>query len=204
MSVPRQSGFVAIVPAAGSSRRMGRDKLLLPWRDTVVLGSVANALRAGGAVKVVVVAAAENLEVQTWVRDHGHALAVNAVPQRGMLSSILEGLDVLGGVVDLTSRGTGLLVCPGDHAGLEASTVVALGAVLDDGATLSFPSYAGRRGHPLAIASSLLAEIPLLDPGVGLRQLISRYAADAVDLPVTDPAVVRDLDTPADYESALS
>ena len=203
MSEPT-GGFVAVVPAAGSSRRMGRDKLLLPWRDTVVLGSVADALRAAGAATVVVVASAENFEVQTWVRDHGHTLAVNAAPQRGMLSSILVGLEALGGVVDLTSRGAGLLVCPGDHAGLEVSTVVALGAALGEGAVLAFPSYSGRPGHPLAIAPALLDEIRRLDPGVGLRQLVSRHAADAVEIPVTDPAVARDLDTPEDYESAPS
>ena len=45
---------MAIVPAAGASRRMGRDKLLLPWRRTVVLGAVLRNVAAAvhGAVPI--------------------------------------------------------------------------------------------------------------------------------------------------------
>jgi molybdenum cofactor cytidylyltransferase len=39
---------LAILPAAGSSRRMGRPKLLLPWGETTVVGAVVAALRGAG------------------------------------------------------------------------------------------------------------------------------------------------------------
>ena len=87
----------AIVPAAGSSSRMGRPKLLLPYRDTTVAGALLATLRRAGVERIVLVAAAADAALQAWARDAGVTVAVNEQPERGMLSSILAGLDALGG-----------------------------------------------------------------------------------------------------------
>jgi molybdenum cofactor cytidylyltransferase len=193
----------AIVPAAGESRRMGRDKLLLPWGETVVLGSVLDALAAAGAEPVVVVASPHNRRLRAWLEERGAASTENPRPERGMLSSVLAGLVALGGADRLAATATGLLVCPGDHAGLEPDTVRSLCAALEAGAPLAAPVYRGRRGHPLAIATRLTPEIPALDPEVGLRQLVTRHTDDLVEITVDDPAVIRDLDTLDEYRAAL-
>ena len=198
-----ESGVVAIVPAAGSSRRMGTDKLLLEWEDTVVLGSVLDALEGGGAEPVLVVASPRNRRLRAWIADRGASSAVNPRPERGMLSSVLAGLEALGGAERVAARASGLLVCPGDHAGLEPASVRSLCDALDAGAPLAVPVYRRRRGHPLAIAAGLIREIPGLDYGVGLRQLVARHESDLVEIPVDDPAVVRDLDTPDEYRDTL-
>ncbi|MFY9823290.1 MAG: NTP transferase domain-containing protein, partial [Thermoanaerobaculia bacterium] len=39
---------IAVLPAAGASRRMGRPKLLLPFRGGPLVAAVVSALRAGG------------------------------------------------------------------------------------------------------------------------------------------------------------
>ena len=41
----------AVIPAAGSSRRMGRDKLLLPWGDRTLLGTTEH-VYSGDPAKV--------------------------------------------------------------------------------------------------------------------------------------------------------
>ena len=46
---------VALLPGAGASRRMGRPKLLLPYRDGTIVGSVVQALRGGGVSTIVLV-----------------------------------------------------------------------------------------------------------------------------------------------------
>ena len=40
--------IAAIVLAAGLSKRMGRPKLSLPWRDTTVIGQVVAVLTVAG------------------------------------------------------------------------------------------------------------------------------------------------------------
>lgn len=140
-------------------------------------------------------------ELQAWSRERGVLIAVNPDPERGMLSSIWVGLAVLGGAEDLAARDVPLLVCPGDLPLLRGETVRRVLAALNEGSgRLVVPVYEGRRGHPLGISPALLPEIPRLDPAVGLRQLLDLHAAELLELPVDDPGVIREVDTPEDYE----
>lgn len=194
--------LAAVVPAAGRSERMGRDKLLLPWGESVVVGAVVEALRGGGVERVAVVAAADNDRLVRWARSRDVILAINPRPERGMLSSILEGIEALGGVEDLVAGRCGLLICPGDHPALRDETVRAVAAALGEGVAVAVPVVSGRRGHPLGIAPRLLGDILRLDPGVGLRELLELHPAHEVV--VDDPGALLDVDRPADYERALA
>jgi molybdenum cofactor cytidylyltransferase len=192
---------LAIVPAAGASRRMGRPKLLLPYGTSTLVGSLASALRAGGASPVVIVAAPDDTELQDWARAFGAVVVVIPDPERGMLSSIREGLAALGGADRLAQRGEVVLVAPGDLPALRPGTVAELlWRRAAAGARLAVPAYDGRRGHPLAIAPDLLPEIETLDLSIGLKQLLERHAAAVLEVPVDDPGAVRDVDTPEDYQ----
>jgi len=196
---------LAIVPAAGASRRMGRPKLLLPYGTSTIVGSLASALRAGGASPVVIVAAAGDVELQEWARAFGAVVAVNPDPDRGMLSSIREGLAALGGADRLAQRGEVVLVAPADLPAVRPGTVAEiLWRRAAAGAPLAVPTVHGRRGHPLAIAPDLLSEIGTLDLSVGLKQLLERHAAAVLEVPVDDPGSVRDVDTPEDYRQISS
>ena len=191
---------LAIVPAAGASRRMGRPKLLLPYGQTTLAGALTSALRAGGASPVVVVTAPGDTELQEWARGAGHQVAVNPDPERGMLSSIREGLAAAGGTAWLAERGEVVLVAPADLPALRPATVAEiLWRRAAAGAPLAVPTFLGKRGHPLAIAPKLLAEIDTLDPSIGLKELLERHAAAVLEVPVDDPGAVRDVDTPEDY-----
>lgn len=192
---------LAIVPAAGASRRMGRPKLLLPYGKSTIVGSLASALRAGGASPVVIVAASGDTGLQEWARGFGATVAVNPDPERGMLSSIREGLAALGGAARLAGRGEVVLVAPADLPAVRPGTVAELlWRRVAAGAPLAVPTFQGQRGHPLAIAPELLAEIGALDLSIGLKQLLERHAEAVLEVPVDDPGAVRDVDTPEDYQ----
>ena len=196
---------LAIVPAAGASRRMGQPKLLLPYGKTTILGALTAALRAGGASPVVIVAAPDDAELQEHARGFGATVAVNPDPERGMLSSIREGIAALGGAARLAQRGEVVLVAPADLPALRPATVAELlWRRAAAGAPLAVPLSQDKRGHPLAIAPDLLPEIESLDLSVGLKQLLERHAAAVLEVPVDDPGAVRDVDTPDDYQSLLS
>jgi len=203
----------AIVPAAGASRRMGRPKLLLPYGHGTVLGALVAALQAAGVSPIVVVAAAGDTEMRTWCTTAAAAaakataapvgelrVALNAAPERGMLSSIRAGLAALGGAGTLAGGRPPLLVCPGDLPALRPETVVELlRRRAAAGAALAVPVHRGRRGHPLAVAPALVPEIESLDPGRGLRQLLDLHPGELLTVEVDDPGCVADLDTPEDY-----
>lgn len=192
---------VALLPAAGASRRMGRPKLLLPFRGGTLVGSLVASLRGGGVSTVVLVTAPGDEDLQAWARDAGVAVAVNPAPERGMLSTILEGLEALGGAAALARRGELLLVSPADLPAVRPDTIARLiREATESGAPLALPVYRGKRGHPLAITPELIPEIETLDPAVGLRQLRDRHEAGLLQIEVEDAGVVLDVDTPEEYE----
>jgi molybdenum cofactor cytidylyltransferase len=194
---------VAILPAAGESRRMGRAKLLLPFKGGPLVAGVVNALLGGGVDEIVLVTSPGDEELRGWARWAGLASAVNPDPSRGMLSSIREGIAVLGGAAELARREAILLVSPADLPNLRAATVAGLlRRMRESGAPIAEPVFHGRRGHPLAIAPALIPEIDMLDPNVGLKQLRDRHAADLLEIEVEDAGVAQDVDTPEDYERA--
>ena len=193
---------VAILPAAGASRRMGRPKLLLPFRGGPLVAGVVEALRGGAGVdEVVLVIAPGDDPLRDWARQAGITVTVNPHPERGMLSTLQEGIAALGGSAELARRGVMLLVSPADLPNLQASTVTdsSAGHGESRGRTPRRPVYQGKRGHPLVIAPALIPEIDTLDPEVGLRQLRDRYEADLLEIGVEDAGVVQDVDTPEDY-----
>lgn len=184
---------MAILPAAGASRRMGRPKLLLPFRGGTVVGSLVQALREGGISGIVLVTAPDDEALRTWAAEAGVRTVVNPDPSRGMLSSIREGIAAAPGYQQI-------VVCPADLPALRASTVAAVLAAAADGRhLLTVASYQGRRGHPLVIAPMLISEIKTLDLSVGLRELLDRYPDLVHEVEVDDPGAVHDIDTPEEY-----
>ena len=192
--------IAAIVPAAGASRRMGRPKLLLPVGGTVVVARVVKALRSGGVHRIVLVIAPGDIELTSWAGASEVELAVNPNPSRGMLSTVVAGLEQLGGAVPEV-----LLVAPGDLPRLTSADVRRLLAARSErDAGLAVPVFRGRRGHPLAIARRLIAEVLILDPEVGLRQLLALHPDELCEVESDSPGVLADLDTPEDYQRLLS
>jgi molybdenum cofactor cytidylyltransferase len=170
---------------------MGRPKLLLPFRDGTVVGSLIRALREGGVSEIFLVIAPGDETLRAWGAEAGVRIAVNPDPERGMLSTILEGIAVAG------DKET-LVVCPADLPALLPSTVR---TVLAQQSPLALPSYQGRRGHPLVISPELIPEIRTLHLNVGLRELLDRHPDSLRVVEVDDPGCVRDVDTPEDYQA---
>ena len=194
---------VAILPAAGASRRMGRPKLLLPVGGRPMVAGVVEALRGGGVGEVVLVTAPGDEALQAWAREAGVTLAVNPDPERGMLSTIREGIAALGGSAGLARRGEILLVSPADLPNLRAGTVAELlRRMAETGAPIGVPVFHGKRGHPLAIAPRLIPEIDSLDPNVGLKQVRDRHEAELLEVQTEDSGAIQDVDTPEEYERA--
>jgi len=190
---------IALLPAAGASRRMGRPKLLLPFGSSTVIGSLVASFRAAGIERIVVVAAPGDLPLQDWVRRSGLILAINSDPERGMLSSIQEGLAAIGGVLRWREP---LLISPADLPALQPETIRAtLAALRASGIALAWPTYRGKNGHPLAIAPEAVAEIPTLDSAIGLKQLRERFAGRTIEVAVDDAGAVSDVDTAEEYEA---
>ncbi|MFO0959783.1 MAG: nucleotidyltransferase family protein [Isosphaeraceae bacterium] len=194
----------ALIPAAGRSRRMGRPKLILPLADgRSVIESVIRALRGGGANPIfLVVPPADEPGSAELARIGGEAGAVVIVCPEAtsdMKETVLVGLSYL------ESSAPGILLVPGDSPGITAEVVDRVRwAFLEDPATVVIPTHDGKRGHPVALPRSLCGRIAALPPDRGINVLIRDPASVVRELPIPEPGISEDLDTPDDYRRWLA
>lgn len=197
------SNLFAIIPAAGHSRRMGRPKLLLPWRGTTVIAHLVSELQAAGVTRIYVVLRANDEALYSAVG------AANAIPVQPLIdppdmrTSVEHGLKFAAEEPE-SSAGAGWLLIPADHPIVSRTTVIELQANWQpDQRQILIPTYQGRRGHPTLFSSHFASEVPTIPADCGLNWLVRQNESVIREVPVTDSGVIVDLDTPEDYESLL-
>jgi molybdenum cofactor cytidylyltransferase len=201
----------AIVLAAGESRRMGTQKLLLPFGDTTVVGAVVRTALASRVGRTLVVLGADCDAIRHGLDPPGK-IGVSAAPgpirgiefvvnqdyPLGMLSSIQAGFTAL------PDDAQAAVVLLGDQPFIASRVVDEVLAAYEAGAKgIVIPIFQGRRGHPVLIDLKYRDEVLEIDPAEGLRRLIVAHPDDIFEVDVADPDILRDLDTPEDYQERV-
>ncbi|MGH9399706.1 MAG: nucleotidyltransferase family protein [Thermoanaerobaculia bacterium] len=187
----------AVVVAAGLSRRMGGEKILLRFGGATVLERVLSTLAAADLSDCVVVLRPDVPQAAEIARRAGARVVINPRPQDEMLLSIRMG------IAQISPETDAFYVWPADHPAVAAETLGRLAGEAGRG-RVALPVHAGRRGHPALIGSDLIDDIADIPEGSGLRHLWRARPEVLVDVPVNDPGVLLDLDTPEDYERWIS
>ncbi len=188
----------AIVLAAGRSRRMGTQKLLLPFAGQTVIGHVVDQALAGQVRRVIAVAADEHGPVASALSNKRVGLVVNPDVEGEMLSSVRVGLRAL------SADASAALIVLGDQPSLRGERVRRLIDSFETGNNgIVAPIYNGKRGHPLLIAARYFAELQTCYDDVGLRGLLTAHSGYIGEVAVTDSGLLADMDYPEDYQREL-
>jgi molybdenum cofactor cytidylyltransferase len=200
---------------------MGEPKQLLPWGDRTVLGTVAYHLAEAGASPVLCVVGHRADEMAAALGDAPAQLLRNPDYLLGeMLSSYQVGVRYLISLFTSPSDSTTVLSSPSattaSFSGPFLGTLLALGdqphvpvAVIRQVLTAAratpdqivMPSYAMRRGHPFYFPARLWPELLALSFEQTLREVTQRHQAEITYINVDSDAILRDIDTPGDYQS---
>ena len=78
------------------------------------------------------------------------------------------------------------------------SSIAAVRDALAAGAPLAAPYFRARRGHPVGLSAAFYEELIALRGDEGAKKLLAARARELVKIPVGDPGVIRDIDTPGD------
>lgn len=194
----------AIILAAGESARMGRPKALLDWRGQPFIEHVCDALRRAGVEdRVVVLGRASHEILAAWV-PAGEKVAVNLHPEHGQLSSLRCGL------LDASETAEAFMVCLADQPTVPVDTykrIIEFWLNNKDSIVIPRTIRAAdsklKRGHPIMIPAahrSLCFEAPL---DKGLHWVTHHPSVKIADLEVKDTEIIRDIDTPEDYEALV-
>ena len=185
----------AVVLAAGRSTRMGRPKQTLPWGETTIIGQVVRQLRRAQIDEIVVVTGGARAEVEAALNGSGARLVFNPDFEQGEMASSLQA-----GLRELPQNCQAALAVLADQPQIQVEVITAVVQRWRETlAPIVAPSYQMRRGHPLLFDRAEWAAIRLLPPGANPRDYL-RQAAGLEYVAVNTDSILRDLDTPADYE----
>lgn len=206
---------VGILLAAGRGRRFDptgrRNKLmqLLPDQTPVALQSLRTLRQAVDTVVAVVAPGA--LKVQALLQNEGVPVVVCETADSGMAESLKAALQasLALGPGSATAAGAhaapatrhslaGWVVALADMPFVQADTPRALAAAVRGGARVAVPVFNGKRGNPVAFSRFCLPDLMALSGDAGARGLLG--APDVLRIPVSDPGVLRDIDTPGDLD----
>lgn len=188
--------LAAVVPAAGLSRRMGQEKILLPYGRSTLLETILETLAAAGITDVVAVLRPDLPEAAERANRAGARVLINAHPEEEMIISIRLGLEALSPEI------RAVFIWPADHPAVSLATIELLARRADPARAL-LPSYRSRRGHPALIGRDLLPSIEKIPPREGLRHLWRMRPKALIEVPVEDQGVVQNVDTPEDYRQLI-
>ena len=196
MSSQTDRFVTGLVLGAGGSKRLGRPKQLLPYRDGTLLGHVVGVARRCPFDQFVVAIGGAADGVRANVDLAGADVVVNDAYGAGCSSSIAAAL----GVVD--PRCDVMVLMLGDQPGVTAATVAAL--LEGRGrAPLAICRYDDGRGHPIAFARSVFVDLAGLHGDKGVWKLLDQRAGDVTEVPVAGQ-IPLDVDTPEDYQAVLA
>jgi molybdenum cofactor cytidylyltransferase len=201
MKANRESrALAAIVLAAGLSSRMKENKLLLPWKNSTVIGWVVSQLVKVGMRRIFVVTGRDANDVESLTSFPGVQHIYNKLYADGeMLHSLQAGLKMLPDDVDAA------LVVLGDQPQIEIETIQLVARAFEDNPNckLILPSFQNRRGHPWIVARELWDEIISMEPPVNLRTFLQRYSDEITYVLINTTTIFADIDTPQDYQESL-
>jgi len=170
---------------------MGTPKALLPWQTLSFLESIYQNCQAAGISSVVIVTGFHDSIVRTAHQHLDAAWIKNPTPEHGMLSSIRCGLNAL-------PSQTSFMLCLVDHPAVQEATY----QILIDNARhdkIIIPIYSSRRGHPVIFGADFFPQLQEGDCPEGARSVLRAHPDALHEIPVHDPAILWDIDTPEEY-----
>ncbi len=181
----------ALILAAGHSTRMGHPKALTDLDGQTALARIVEACEAAGLARPLVVVGFDAASIRA---HHAHLevdWATNPAPDAGRTGSIQCGLRA-------APDGDSILLAPIDHPLVSATTLRTLMATSGE---VVIPTFEGRGGHPIRLGRVAQSAILESDPATPLRDALRGIPTTRV--PVDDPGIHANLDTPADVARAL-
>lgn len=184
-----------ILLAAGESRRMGSPKALLHYQGQTFIERLCAAFLAAGVDELIVVLGARAEEIGRALPVHPAIRSVvNSRYFQGQLSSLMVGIGALS--PDSEAAVVNLV----DHPLVTAETINALlSSFHETPLPILIASYQGRRGHPVLFSRQVYGEILAAPLDQGAKVVVRKDPARVRELPLDDPGILADIDTPEDY-----
>jgi molybdenum cofactor cytidylyltransferase len=188
--------ITAIILAAGESKRMGQPKMLLPWGNDTVLSHVIKLFQEAGLEDILVITGGAKDQVEKAIAPLKVRTIFNKQFADGeMLTSIQCGISAL------ARQTQAVLIGLGDQPQVQAGSVrMVCDAYRKSKSQIVVPSFNMRRGHPWLVERSLWNDFMDIKSPQSPRDFLNTHNEKIQYVPVEDPGILADLDTPEDYQ----
>jgi molybdenum cofactor cytidylyltransferase len=192
-----EGAHVAIVLAAGGSRRLGRAKQLLTRDGETLVHRVVRLAAATRPLRLLLVTGA----YADQVREAIAGLEVETVFNEDWSVGLASSLRVVASALEACDAPCLILGCDQPALGQDHLQRLLEGAA-SSVARCSATSHGNAPGIPAVVTATLLKEARDLEGDRGLRTSLRHLPAEALHL-LEAPELQFDLDTPADVEKAI-
>lgn len=183
--------IVGLLLAAGSASRFGSDKLRHHLPHGVWIAVQAARHLRPEVSRVIAAVRPGAPELARALAAEGCEVVICENAGEGMGASLACAARAAG-------EAAGYLVALADMPFVRRSSIAAVREALAAGAAFAAPYFRARRGHPVGIGAPFRAELERLTGDEGAKKLLAAHEAEIVKIPVGDPGVIRDIDTPGD------
>lgn len=198
----KEETVAGILLVAGSSKRMGFPKPLLPFGDQTLLALLLERILKSDLDQVIVVLGPKAEEIKKEIQkvnDSSRLMIVyNPDFKKGLSSSISSGLARIGPHI------SGVMFLLGDQPLLTTAVINNLIRVFKkSSAPIVVPFYGEAQGNPALFRTSLVPELLKITGDTGGRGLIKKYWNRVKKVPIRHQRIGWDMDTWEDYQMAL-
>lgn len=187
--------IVGAILAAGTSSRMGRNKLLLPYREHTVIEEVLGQILESDLDEVMVVTGFEKEYVEQLIQKN-HDDRVKIIYNENFGLGRAESIKCA--VRNISDQTDAILFMVGDKPTVGAELINrAIAEFRDRSPDILYVKTPAGRGHPIIFSRRLFDGLLKLDGDVIGDEMIARYKSGVVGLP--DGTVQADIDTMEDY-----
>jgi molybdenum cofactor cytidylyltransferase len=184
-------GVVAILLAAGSSRRFGAAKLLAPFRGRPLYVHALEGLASAPGVGETIVVVRPDFPIpparprRRFIVNPDHAEGMGSSLRTGVREAPVDAAAYLVALADMPAIGPELIA-----ALIEFHRAA--------GRRIAIPVHAGRRGHPVLFAGELREALLRIGGDVGAREIIRAHPEWVAEFETADEGVLFDVDVRAD------
>lgn len=178
-----------IILASGFSRRLGRNKLFLPYQGTTLLEHLLQKVCRLPYHRILIVT--QYPEVQSLAQKYPVEIIENHQAQEGQAASIRQGI--------AHSEADAALLLVADQPHIKAETLQRMLA-LNDGQHIVCAACEGRYRNPALFPRKYYRDLKQLHGEQGGKQVLYAYQKEILAIPC-EKAELRDIDTQEDISS---
>lgn len=185
--------YKAVILAAGVSRRLGFDKLMVRIDGELVIQKAVAPFLSAGIGEVIVVTGTES-EIRHVFTGDRIVFVENKDNMSGMSTSVTAALPFV-------KESFGVFFHLGDKPFIKESTVYDMARIYEENnRKIVVPVFGEMKGHPILMdVQRYTSEICDVRGDKGLREIIEKHPEDMIFIK-GDEGAVFDLDTPEDIE----